>query len=51
MGQGRFLNQKLGKRTNRKVRLTKVKLAAQGPYGKQLRPKGPGARREKMPLK
>ena len=37
MGQGRFVNQKLGKRTSRKMGLAKVKLAVQGSVGKTLR--------------
>jgi hypothetical protein len=35
MGQGRFLNQKLGKRTSRKVQLDKVKLTAEPPAPKK----------------
>lgn len=37
MGQGRFVNQKLGKRTSRKMGLAKVQLTAQRSTGKTLR--------------
>lgn len=47
MGRGRFVNQKLGKRTSRKSGLAKVRLSAQEPYGKPLRSKGPEPKRMK----
>lgn len=47
MGQGRFVNQKLGKRTSRKVGLAKVKLAAQSPLRKTQMFKGPRSKRTK----
>jgi hypothetical protein len=46
MSKGRFLNQKLGKRTDRKSRLLKARLKAQHPAGSKRQakpddPKGP----------